>query len=75
LSTSSSYPEIALDTNRTENAIRPFVIGRKSWLFADTVAGAEASAQLQSKWARPACLSHAPSSAERFESLLPWSMR
>ncbi len=27
-----------------ENAIRPFVIGRKSWLFADTPAGAKASA-------------------------------
>ncbi len=27
-----------------ENAIRPFVIGRKAWLFADTPAGAKASA-------------------------------
>jgi hypothetical protein len=26
-----------------ENAVRPFVIGRKSWLFADTPAGAHAS--------------------------------
>ncbi len=31
---------IPLDTNRVENAIRPFVVGRKNWLFADTVAGA-----------------------------------
>jgi transposase len=37
---------IPLDTNRVENAIRPFVIGRKNWLFADTVAGARASANL-----------------------------
>lgn len=37
---------IPLDTNRVENAIRPFVVGRKAWLFADTVAGARASANL-----------------------------
>ena len=29
-----------------ENAIRPFVIGRKNWLFSDTPAGAHASAKL-----------------------------
>jgi len=39
---------IPLDTNRVENAIRPFVIGRKNWLFADTVRGAEASANIYS---------------------------
>jgi transposase len=39
---------IPLDTNGVENAIRPFVIGRKNWLFADTVRGAEASANLYS---------------------------
>jgi len=39
------YP---LDNNAAENAIRPFVIGRKNWLFADTVAGARASANLYS---------------------------
>jgi transposase len=31
-----------------ENAIRPFVIGRKAWLFADTPQGAWASASLYS---------------------------
>ncbi len=31
-----------------ENAIRPFVLGRKGWLFATTVAGANASANLYS---------------------------
>ena len=29
-----------------ENAIRPFVIGRKNWLFSDTPAGAHTSAKL-----------------------------
>jgi hypothetical protein len=39
------YP---LDNNITENAIRPFVIGRRNWLFSDTMAGATASANLYS---------------------------
>ena len=34
--------------NLAENAIRPFVIGRKNWLFFDEQAGAEASAILYS---------------------------
>ena len=37
-----------IDTNPVENAIRPFVVGRKNWLFCDTVAGAHASARLYS---------------------------
>ena len=37
-----------IDTNPVENAIRPFVVGRRKWLFADTVAGAHASARLYS---------------------------
>jgi hypothetical protein len=39
---------LPLDANGVENAIRPFVVGRKNWLFADTVRGAEASANLYS---------------------------
>ena len=39
---------LPIDTNRVENAIRPFVVGRKNWLFADTVRGAQASANLYS---------------------------
>jgi len=35
---------IELSNNRAENAIRPFVVGRKGWLFADTTKGAKASA-------------------------------
>jgi len=42
------HGHISLDNNRAENAIRPFVIGRKNWLFCDTVAGAQASANLYS---------------------------
>ena len=39
------YP---IDNNACENAIRPFVVGRRNWLFADTVGGAKASANLYS---------------------------
>ena len=36
------------DNNLAENAIRPFVIGRKNWLFSATPDGAHASAALYS---------------------------
>ena len=35
-----------IDNNVAERAVKPFVIGRKNWLFAKTVNGAEASAIL-----------------------------
>lgn len=38
----------SIDNNGQENAIRPFCVGRRNWLFADTVAGANASANLYS---------------------------
>lgn len=34
------------DNNLAENAIRPFVVGRKNWLFSGSPKGAEASAAL-----------------------------
>ena len=37
-----------IDNNVLERDIRPFVTGRKSWLFSDTVAGANASAIIYS---------------------------
>ena len=43
--TDGSYP---IDNNACENAIRPFVVGRRNWLFSDTVGGANASANLYS---------------------------
>jgi transposase len=39
---------IEVDNNLCENAIRPFVMGRKAWLFSDTPRGADASAKLYS---------------------------
>ena len=39
------YP---IDNNAIENAIRPFALGRKNWLFSKSPAGARASANLYS---------------------------
>lgn len=34
----------SFSNNLTENSIRPFTVGRKNWLFSDSMKGAEASA-------------------------------
>jgi transposase len=39
---------LEVDNNRAENAIRPFTLGRRAWLFSATVEGAKASANLYS---------------------------
>lgn len=39
---------LEIDNNRTENAIRPFVVGRKNWLFSNSVKGVAASTNLYS---------------------------
>ena len=38
----------SISNNAAENAIRPFTVGRKNWLFADTPKGAKASAAIYS---------------------------
>ena len=40
--------QLSIDNNRAERAIKPFVIGRKNWLFSQTATGANASAMLYS---------------------------
>ena len=40
--------DLPIDNNQAENSIRPFVIGRKAWLFSDTPAGAHSSAVIYS---------------------------
>ena len=37
-----------IDNNPAENTIRPFVIGRKAWLFSNSQRGASASPNLYS---------------------------
>ena len=77
-----------IDNNACENAIRPFVVGRRNWLFADTVAGANASANLYSLL--QTCLANGiegyrylrsllvelprAKTVEDFEALLPWHL-
>ena len=39
---------LSIDNNPVGNAIRPFVIGRRNWLFSDTARGAKSSANLYS---------------------------
>ncbi|WP_053958276.1 IS66 family transposase [Sulfobacillus thermosulfidooxidans] len=39
---------LAIDNNRSERSIKPFVIGRKNWQFANTARGARASAIIYS---------------------------
>ena len=39
---------LSIDNNMVENAIRPFAVGRKNWLFSDSVEGAKASAAIYS---------------------------
>lgn len=41
-------PDVPLDNNAAEIAIRPFTIGRKNWVLIDTPAGAKASAVIYS---------------------------
>ncbi len=42
------YPNVPLDTNHLERAIRPVAIGRKNWLFCWTEVGAEYAGIIQS---------------------------
>ena len=81
--------DLPIDNNRCENAIRPFVIGRKAWLFSDTPAGAHASAVIYSlvqtakanglepyTWLRQVLRDlPAAKTVEDVEALLPWNLR
>lgn len=80
---------LELDNNRSERSIKPFVIGRKNWLFANTPAGARASATIYSliETAKENGLNPFPyliylfeqlpnidrKNAEAVDALLPWS--
>src|SRR5699024_906956 len=39
---------LEMDNNRAERSIKPFVIGRKNWLFSNTIKGAKSSAIIYS---------------------------
>jgi transposase len=40
--------QLHISNDLVENAIRPFAVGRRNWLFADTPRGARASASVYS---------------------------
>jgi len=78
-----------IDNNPCENAIRPFVVGRNGWLFSDTPAGAQASANLYSLL--QTCRANGVNSyeylkalfvalprattADDYEAMLPWRIK
>ena len=79
---------LSIDNNGAENTIRPFVVGRKNWLFAGTPEGAEASALLYSLIETARANKLEPyaylrfifeklpmaSSLQDYEALLPWNL-
>lgn len=48
LTTYTQHGQLCIDNNRAERAVKPFVIGRKNWLFSNAANGAKASAILYS---------------------------
>lgn len=80
--------DLPVDNNAVENSIRPFVIGRKGWMFADTPGGAHASAVVYSLVETAKANGHEPytwlkyvlerlplaKTVEDIEALLPWNV-
>ncbi|GAB1433131.1 hypothetical protein MASR2M29_17560 [Spirochaetota bacterium] len=83
------YPELTPDNNLAENAIRPFVLGRKNWLFNGNDTGAESACLIYSliesaknNSLNPYSYLHnvfkqLPQARDtgNFESLLPWNIK
>ncbi|AZG71716.1 IS66 family transposase [Shewanella livingstonensis] len=78
---------LSIDNNRAERAVKPFVIGRKNWLFSQTANGAHASATLYSivETAKVnglipfdyimVCLDELCKPEPNIDSLLPWNFK
>lgn len=80
---------LAISNALAENAIRPFAVGRRNWLFADTARGARASATMYSlietaktNGLEPYDYLHhvlthiaQAQTVEEIETLLPWRMK
>ena len=78
---------LSIDNNRAERAVKPFVIGRKNWLFSQTANGAQASATLYSivetakvNGLMPfdyicACLDELCQPTPDIDRLLPWNFK
>jgi len=75
-----------IDNNRAERAIKPFVIGRKNWLFSNTATGAQASAMMYSIVETAKAnglipfdylrylLEQLPTNPESIDYLMPWNV-
>jgi transposase len=78
---------LSIDNNRAERAVKPFVIGRKAWLFSYTNTGANASAILYSlvETAKAndlivhdyiaTCLQQIAENPNDIDALLPWNIK
>jgi len=78
---------LSIDNNRAERAVKPFVIGRKAWLFSYTPTGANSSAILYSlvETAKTnnlivhdyiaTCLQHIAENPNDIDALLPWNIK
>ena len=88
LSTYLEDGRCSFSNNLSENAIRPFTVGRKNWLFCDTPNGAQASAVVynngrngKSQWSKRLSLSYLSAgkvpndrmSDDELELLAPWN--
>ena len=83
------HGQLRISNILAENSIRPFALGRKSWLFADTPKGARASAlyftlveSAKANGLEPfEYIKYvvnniaAAQTVEDFEALLPWNMK
>ncbi len=77
---------LSIDNNRAERAIKPFVIGRKNWMFSNTANGAQASAILYSLIETAKAngltpfdyitrlLEQIPENPDSIDHLLPWNI-
>lgn len=80
---------LPIDNNSAENVIRPFVIGRKNWLFSTSTDGANASAIIYSLIETVKANGHEPyawlihvlthipnaQTLTDYEALLPWNLQ
>lgn len=80
--------DLKISNAGAENAIRPFALGRKAWLFADTTQGAKASATCytlietaKANGLEPSAYIHhvlthiaEADTLEKLEALLPWNV-
>jgi len=76
------HGQLQIDNNRVEHAVKPFVIKKKYWLFANTQCGAYASTVLYSIVEKANGLmpfdylryvmAELPNESEDIDHLLPW---